>query len=121
MRRGEMMVGPGGVMKRPLSESDALTKAIRLIHDGDTLGAVELLNRLRRQVSGGYHQNPYTPFRVVGTMGEDVHSVAYRHAKDGKLYKHDFKRGSAQIIAVERHGKKELLITGDVPLWDEFD
>jgi thioredoxin reductase len=121
MRRGDVMIGPGGKAVRPLSESDALTKAIRLIHDGDTLSAVELLNRLRRQVSGGYHQNPYTPFRVVGVIGKDVHSVAYRHAKDNKLYKHDFQRDNAQVLAVERHGKKELLITGDVPLWDEFD
>lgn len=82
--------------------------------------ALKLAEGLQAQASEGYHKNPYTPFRVVGEIGDDVHSVAYRHAKDGKLYKHDFEPGSARVIAVERHGKRELLVTGDVPLWDDF-
>lgn len=103
-----------------LSEAQTYTRIIELIRTDRKLAAIRLLEQLRGQVSEGYHRNPYTPFRVIGTIGKDVHSVAYQHAKDGKLYKHDFKRGSAQVIAVERHGKRELLITGDVPLWDEF-
>lgn len=129
------MLGPGGRMVEPKSEGTEIGRVLSLIGDlrsklldGNAIQAESLLariettlERLHGQVSKGYHRNPYTPFRVVGVMGKDVHSVAYRHAKDGKLYKHDFKGGNARVLAVERHGKKELLITGDVPLWDEFD
>lgn len=100
---------------RELLESRDVKEAVLRIHR-----AQGRLRLLRNQVSSGYHENPYTPFRVIGEIGDDVHSVAYRHAKDGKLYKHDFEPGSAKVIAVERHGKRELLVTGDVPLWDDF-
>ena len=81
------------------------------------------LDNLRSQVSEGYHRNPPKPFQIVGAMSDDVHTVAYRHAKDGKLYKHDFKRGTAKLYAVEMHGEeRNLLISGDgTPLWDNFD
>lgn len=137
VRRGETMLGPGGKLRRPRSEGSVLERNIELLevvlreeHDSDLSGKRSIairniirdLTQLHAQVSAGYHHNPYTPFRVIGVIGEDVHSVAYKHAKDGKLYKHDFRSGSAQVIAVERHGKKDLLITGidGVPLWDEF-
>lgn len=117
---GDVMLGPGGRFVHPVSESEAITAAIAHVTHGDYRGAIDVLKALRSQVSRGYHKNPYKPFRVVDVIGEDVHSIAYRHAKDGKLYQHDFKRGSAQAIAVERHGNREILIAGDVPLWDEF-
>ena len=134
MAHGDMMVGPGGVARFPKSESKELARALALLDEmrgyivndnmlkaESALARVEMiLHRLRGQVGEGYHVNPYTPFRVVGVIGKDVHTVSYQHAKDGKNYRHDFKRGSAQAIAVERHGKREILITGDVPLWEEF-
>ena len=79
------------------------------------------LDNLRSQVSEGYHRNPPKSFHIVGKMGDDVHSVRYRHAKDGVQYKHDFEQGSAKLYAIERNGKRDLLITGAVPLWDNFD
>ncbi len=130
MPRGEMMLGPGGTMRRPRSEGHVLERNIQILermaretNDNEELrNVIHDLKQLHSQVHAGYHHNPYAPFRVIGILGEDVHSVAYRHAEDGKLYKHDFKRGSAQVVAVERHGKRDLLITGvdGVPLWDEF-
>jgi len=119
------------------SESQQIDVVLKLLHlarralaEEDTQESFEaatqihraqgFLRLLRVQVAGGYHRNPYDPFRVVGVVGNDVHSVAYRHAKDNKLYRHDFEPGTAQALAVERHGKRELLIAGDVPLWDEF-
>lgn len=114
----DVMLGAGGEFVHPVSEGNALTAAIAHITHGEPRAALDILKALRTQVRGGYHHNP--PFRIVGVIGSDVHSVAYKHAKDGKLYRHDFKRGSAQAIAVERHGKRDILITGDVPLWDEF-
>lgn len=127
----DVMLGPGGRMRRPRSEGHVLERNIvrlreMLEHQPNNehlRNVIADLSQLHAQVSAGYHANPanpYTPFRIVGEIGDDVHSVAYRHVKDGKLYKHDFKRGSARVIAVERHGKREILITGDVPLWDEF-
>ena len=120
MHYGDVMLGPGGRFLHPVSESDAISAAIAHVTHGDYRQALDVLKALKAQVRGGYHRNPYKPFRIVDVIGEDVHSIAYRHAKDGKPYKHDFKRGSAQAIAIERHGKRDILITGDVPLWDEF-
>lgn len=124
----DMMLGPGGKMRRPRSEGHVLERNIQTLKEllemqpGNHAlqNVIRDLMQLHSQVSAGYHANPYTPFRIVGEIGKDVHSIAYQHKKDGKLYKHDFKKGSAQAIAVERHGKREILITGDVPLWDEF-
>lgn len=124
------MLGSGGTMRRPRSEGHVLERNIEVLQqmlrhqpNNETLrNVVADLTQLHRQVSQGYHRNPYTPFRVVGLMGDDVHSVAYHHAKERGLFKHDFQRGSAQLYAVDRHGKRDLLITSveGVPLWDEF-
>lgn len=121
------MVGAGGNVRVPRSESAEIDRALESLSDGNVRRAKEILIRLRSQVEEGYHRNPsssrmYEPFRIVGVIGKDVHSVAYKHAKDGKPYKHDFERNSAEVLAVERHGKRELLITSPegVPLWDEF-
>ncbi len=128
-RHGEhLMIGSGGVAKVPLSESAELGKAIYAIeHSGDLGRALSILKRLERQVEGGYHRNPsssrlYEPFKIIALLGREVDSIAYIHAEDGKPYKHDFKRGSAEVYAVERHSRKELLIASPsrVPLWDEF-
>jgi len=116
------------------SESKQIDTVLKVLHyargyldDGDVAQATGQIHRaqgmlrlLRIQVAGGYHANPYDPFHVVGVLSDDVHSVAYRHRKDGKLYKHDFEPDSARVLAVERHGKRELLLSSDVPLWDEF-
>jgi hypothetical protein len=131
----DFMIGPGGVGKTPKSEAAELTRALDLCEElrnrlqddnmmqaQSVLSRIEIiLNRLRSQSAGGYHRNP-GGFEIVGVMSTDVHSVAYRHAKDGKNYKHDFDRGTAHLIAVTRNGKKDLILTSmqGVPLWDEF-
>lgn len=111
-----------------VSESRALSAAIQHITNGEPGEAIALLRMLREQASRGLHKNPsesrmYTPFKIVGVIGTDVHFVAYQHADDGENYKHDFKGGNAEVLAVIRHGKKELLITSPTgkPLWEEFD
>lgn len=122
----DVMVGAGGRIVRPQSEGAALTAAIQHIVHGDYREALDVLKRLREQVQAGYHRNPstsrlYQPFRIVGPIAEDVYDIRYRHHKNGKDYEHEF-NGSASILAVMRHGKKEMLITSDegLPLWDEF-
>ena len=137
----DMMLGPGGVMRQPKSETSELTRALNMLAEmrqeiaADNMLKAEslasrieiILSRLRVNARGGYHANPsssrmYEPFKIIGVIGTDVHHIAYKHVNDGKLYKHDFKRGSAEVIAVERHGKRELLVTSPdgVPLWEEF-
>lgn len=138
MARGDMMIGAGGRARYPRSESAVLDSAITRLRQAHSRqsdphvaseihGVIADLRIMRENVAEGFHRNPsssrtYEPFRVVGVIGKDVHGIAYKHAKDGKLYKHDFETRSAQVLAVERHGKRELLIasTDGVPLWDEF-
>ncbi len=134
MSRGDMMLGPGGVAKYPRSESVQLVKALELVDEiaGSQRnqevreGLRRILSQLHGQVASGYHRNPsssrtYEPFKIVGVIGTDVHTIAYRHV-NGKPFKHDFQKGSAEVVAIERHGKRELLITSPdgVPLWNEF-
>lgn len=132
-QRGDVMLGPGGQLVKPKSESAEIDRAwerlenMRFndlsVHNRKMVAeAMAILKSLRIQVSEGYHRNPYTPFRIVGVIGRNVHFIAYEHDKDGKMYKHEFKGGNAEVLAVERHGKRELLITSPngSPLWDEF-
>ena len=139
-RHEGVMLGEGGRMITPQSESVVLRRVIRKLSNvADALGqregtydmqlqrrylaqVMDDLSALEEQVREGYHRNPYTPFRIVGVIGRNVHFIAYEHDKDGKMYKHEFKGGNAEVLAVERHGKRELLITSPngSPLWDEF-
>lgn len=131
--RGEAMLGRGGEIVHPASETATLTHIYGLlaeiIHGNRQSISAErareallLVEDLRRQVSQGYHRNPYKPFRIIGEMGSCVHGVTYTHAEDGKDYRHSFKGDNAQLFAIERHSKKDLLISSSrgVPLWDEF-
>jgi hypothetical protein len=87
-----------------------------------------LLKALLRQVERGYHRNPkeygsrVSAGRIVGQIGDDVHEIRYRHVDDGEFYKHEF-NGEAEVFAVERNGKRELLIAHrrGLPLWEDFD
>lgn len=122
----DAMLGAGGCIVHPRSEGRELTAAIQHIVHGDYRMAIDVLKRLREQVQAGYHRNPsssrlYQPFRIVGPIAEDVYDIRYRHHKNGKNYEHEF-NGSANILAVERHGKREMLIVSSdgLPLWDEF-
>jgi hypothetical protein len=116
------MLGAGGRIVLPVSETDALTSAIADITHGNYRGAIDTLKLLRAQVGAGYHANPYKSLEFVGTLSDDVHSVAYTHHHDGKDYRHNFQKGSASLIAIVRHGKRDLILTSaeGVPLWDEF-
>jgi hypothetical protein len=126
--REHAMLGPGGEVVIPISEHDALTAAIQHITHGDLREAIDVLKRLRRQAGRGYHRNG-APFegasfaagKAIGKIGDDVHSIRYRHAKDHKHYQHDF-NGDVIVYAVERNGKRDLLLTHreGSPLWDEF-
>lgn len=109
-----------------VSEHDVLTAIIQHITNGDLREAIECAKDLRRQVDRGIHTNPsssrlYEPFKIVGAIAEDVEAIQYQHAKNGKLYEHEF-NGDVNILAIMRHGKKEMLIvsTRGLPLWDSF-
>lgn len=132
------MIGPGGKIVEPKSESAVLDSAItRLMREAgsasspsahrDLWGVIHDLRALREQVAGGYHRNPrkgasFSAGEVVGKIGDDVHDIRYTHAQDGKDYEHEFSSGQVEAWAVVRNGKREILLSharGE-PLWDDF-
>lgn len=134
-RREHEMVGPGGVVLVPESESETLRYIGNLLatvagapSDQRVLRRIrDAVDALHDQVKEGYHRNPsssrlYEPFKINGVIAKDVHQIKYQHAQNKDFFQHKFERGSAEILAVTRHGKRELLITSPdgVPLWDEF-
>lgn len=93
--------------------------------------ARELLGQVRR----GVHTN--TPLAIIGNppvpgRGLDrtpilydkvlgrLMEIRYRHADDGKLYKHDVDT-AAKIHTATRGGQRILVIAGPRPLWADFD
>lgn len=98
-----------------------------------------IIGRLKRQAESGRHANPplviygnpplqgrklrpvhsRSPLTVVGQLSDDVHAILYTHVDDGKDYRHDFE-GAASMFAVERAGKRDVLVTGPKPLWGDF-
>lgn len=131
------MVGPGGKIVEPRSESavisfvlSLLAEARMFVNDKKMLlhhlsDAQEELHKLKDQVQSGYHRNPrgggFDAGQVVGKIGVDVHDIRYTHADDRKPYQHEF-NGEAEVYAVIRNGKRELLISHvrGLPLWDDF-
>jgi hypothetical protein len=57
---------------------------------------------------------------VVGIIGQNVHRIEYEHADDGNMYFHDFEPG-VKMIALEHGGDREILLTSDKPLWEDFE
>lgn len=143
------MIGAGGRIVEPKSESAVLSEAIQLLHgmslrDGDPRDAqlfdraLRLLKGLKGQVSEGYHRNPagLVVFSnppvglrrrtlkgpgVVGLIGTEVDAIYYRNA-DGQRYKHDFEDAKRILMfAVERGGQRDITITHEdgKPLWLE--
>lgn len=65
--------------------------------------ALTLLGELLDQVEAGIHTNP--ALVIYGNppgrhIGREVYGVEYRHAKDGKDYRHDFE-GGAELWGLE--------------------
>jgi len=132
------MLGPGGKIVEPRSESavigfvlSLLSEAEKYQHDPKLLrhhlaDAKEELQKLQEQVGAGYHRNPlkggkFSAGEVVGKIGDDVHDIRYTHAQDGENYQHEFS-GEVEVFAVVRNGKRELLLSHKrgLPLWDDF-
>lgn len=128
------MLGRGGELRVPKSESKELHKIYNLIEDvlsenlsssarRNLLEACKAIEGLREQVSEGYHRNPekFKAGIVIGKIGKEVHDIRYKHAEDGKHYEHEFGK-DVEVYAVERNGKRDLLLThrNGEPLWDNF-
>jgi hypothetical protein len=131
------MLGPGGRIVEPRSESAVISFVLSLLGEARTFvndkrmllhhlsDAQEELHKLKQQVEAGYHRNPrgggFDAGKVVAKLGTDVHDIRYTHADDGKHYEHEF-NGDAEVYAVVRNGKRELLISHirGLPLWDDF-
>ena len=144
------MMGRGGEIRTPKSESAVLGEIITLLEDMDwtpehmapfnvrhVQRALNMLRYLHKQVAAGYHRNPspllviHNPpirvrrmlgsSRVIGVMSQDVHEIRYTHAEDNESYKHEFGDG-VQMFAVERDGLRDIHLThvDGKPLWEDF-
>jgi len=99
------MLGPGGKLIEPRSESGELHYALDVLsslvrepnlsksHRLMVQSVIGRLTRLRGQVAAGYHRNPmlitYNPPHAP-IITDDVQAILYRHAEDGKDYVHAF-------------------------------
>lgn len=140
-RHAEEMLGPGGVLITPKSESRVLELAIDKLHralEADELNVKETVARrliastvhgleeLLAQVAAGYHRNPKRGVFSAGEaqyqMSDDVHEIFYTHRQDGEDYHHPFKRNEVEMWAIQRAGQRDLLLTHKAgkPLWDDF-
>ena len=138
----DVMLGPGGKLIVPQSESAVLGRIMRLVASGNAMAAIAALRALQDQVMHGYHRNNPAqlvvygnppllisrkygdlrgPIRLSGAISGEVHAILYKHIEDGKPYRHDFEHPTS-MLAVERAGRKDVLITspeGD-PIWQDF-
>ena len=66
-------------------------------------------------------QSGHGSLKFLDLISDECHAILYRHAEDGKPYRHDFERPT-QLVAVERNGKKDVLITSEdgAPIWQDF-
>lgn len=120
----------------PKSEALEIGSVLRILHKakkawgtGESFALIEeaqdRLRELQEQAMKGHHRNPrrgrFQAGTVVGKIGDDVHDIRYTHADDGENYEHQF-NGEVEVYAVERAGKRDLLLTHvrGLPLWDEF-
>jgi hypothetical protein len=107
----ETMVGEGGQLVEPLSESGELTFAIELLNDAmarglpagarhDVAVAVGTLRRLKEQVMHGYHRNPEPSQR--GGIHIDIasHSPARISRRIGQLIREGRPDGHGQAAAI---------------------
>ncbi len=139
MRRnpGDLMLGSGGRLVRPASESKELMGVIRKLeqvlaharltedthHSLDD--AITTLKRLGWQASHGFHRNPPRPKFSAGNavekMSGDVHELRYVHADDGEPYRHEF-NGDVEMWAIQRGDSRDILLTHKrgLPLWEDF-
>lgn len=125
------MLGPGGVIREPASESAVLADALQRLRRiaghtpqmapqvaADLRAVIDTLDALRAQVGQGFHRNPQVYKRL---MSHDVHEVKYQHATDRKPYVHAF-GGGVEMYAIERGGRRDILMTDaqGKPLWGDY-
>lgn len=137
------MLGPGGRLLVPESESRVLSeilhiaRQLRAPRNSDSVRdkaarLMELADSLREQVKEGYHRNPASqkpkmgsvlvgPMVVHRVMSRNVHDIRYTHATDGDDYEHVFERPTL-ALAIERGGYRDVLLTAPdgAPIWEDF-
>lgn len=133
------MLGPGGKLVEPRSESAVLGFVLGLLVEARSYrsdprmllhhvdDAIAELRKLQQQVGAGYHRNPppgkFQAGEAVGMLGRDVHEVRYTHADNGEAYKHKFESGTVEVWAIRRGQSRDLLLTSrdGLPLWRDFE
>lgn len=138
-----LMLGPGGRLIVPKSESLVLAEIVRqarTLRDTAETSAVRhiaasimgMAGTLERQAGAGYHRNPASqkpkmgsvlvgPMVVHRVMSRNVHDIRYTHATDGDDYEHVFERPTL-ALAIERGGYRDVLLTAPdgAPIWEDF-
>lgn len=62
------------------------------------------------------------PFSLGGVISKEVHLLAYKHAKDGQDYQHDFEDETWMAGVVSKRGRRDVILfspSGE-PLWQDF-
>lgn len=127
------MLGPGGRIVEPASETALLDEALQFLAHSDhgphahlnLRQAIDILLKLRAQVSEGYHRNPPRPKfsagHAVRQMSDNVHEVRYVHLDDGEAYRHEF-NDDVEMWAIQRGDSRDVLLTHKQgkPLWEDF-
>jgi len=70
---------------------------------------------------GRKYRDIHGPVRLVGEISGEVDAILYRHANDGKHYRHDFEH-STSLLAIQRGEYRDVLITSPDgnAIWQDF-
>lgn len=104
-----------------------LEKAKRTWGMGDSFAMIDSAITELRELQDHcmrYRGNPPHPIRGYKTgdiISNEAHAILYRHAEDGKQYRHDFVNPTS-LVALSRSGRHDVLITSPdgFPIWQEF-
>jgi hypothetical protein len=61
------------------------------------------------------------PVLFARVIGREMVELRYRHAQDGKLYRHPFEQPATLFGITRGEGQRGLMILSRSPLWDDFD
>lgn len=84
-------------------------------------GLVDLADRMLSQVARGIHENPTLailgnpPAKVVGTLSRRLYELRYKHASDGKDYRHPFGPGASVLLLADG----SVLVRAKHRLWED--
>jgi hypothetical protein len=88
----------------------------------DAQNILTIAAEMTAQVRAGVHENPTLavlgnpPARVVGTLSRRLYELRYKHASDGKDYRHPFGPGASILLLADG----SVLIRSKQRLWEDL-